>query len=65
MVVHLLRSALAALALLLSATLVQAQQQQQRVPAPDRHPETGLVFPAEIPGVPKIRSAGLSTPASW
>lgn len=68
MLVHALRTALATLATLLSATLVEAQgqpqrqpqgqpqSQQQYVPAPDRHPATGLVFPAQVANVPKVRS---------
>jgi hypothetical protein len=58
MIAHTLRAALAALALLMSPVLVQAQPQPQpqRVPAPDRHPGTGLNFPALVANVPKVRS---------
>jgi len=44
---------------MLSPTLAQTQSQppqQQRVPAPDRHPATGLVFPAQIANAPKVQS---------
>lgn len=59
MVAAILRVALTTLAILLSPVIVQAQspqQQQQRVPAPDRHPATGLVFPPQIANAQKFQS---------
>src|SRR5262245_922683 len=57
-VAHIPRTVLAALALVLGTVVAQAQlpPPEQRVPAPDRHPATGLVFPAQIGNAQKARS---------
>lgn len=55
-----LRVALTALLLLGAAAgpggAQAPQQEQQRVPAPDRHPATGLSFPAQIANAQKLHS---------
>jgi hypothetical protein len=51
-----MRSTLMALAILSSPMLAQAQPQQQRVPAPDQHPATGAILPAEIGGAQRVNS---------
>lgn len=62
MVARMLRVSMLVLALLgmvVDAALAQSQIQpspQQRVPAPDRHPTTGLTFPPQIAGATKYGS---------
>ncbi len=61
MVASVLRVAALVLFLLgmaIDVTLAQGQPQpspQQRVPAPDRHPATGLTFPPQIAGATQVR----------
>lgn len=58
MIANMLRVALTALVLLGAAAGPAGAQapQQQRVPAPDRHPATGLTFPAQIADAQRLHS---------